>query len=131
MTPEARQYLAAARQHLSDACTIAAASIPHVAGREAYLAGYHAAEAFIHERTGKGAKTHAGLRSEFARLAKDDPRIDREFVAFLAKAYELKSIADYGVGPTTSITAVDAAAAIETADRFISCIAELIERAPG
>jgi hypothetical protein len=51
-------------------------------------------------------------------------------LTFLARAYELKSIADYGVGPTVGpITAVDAARAIETAERFIDTITEL--RPPG
>jgi hypothetical protein len=41
--------------------------------------------------------------------------------------YELKSIADYGVGPTVrAITAVDAARAIETAERFIDAITKLL-----
>jgi uncharacterized protein (UPF0332 family) len=51
--------------------------VPHIAAREAYLAVFHAAEAYIFEQTGKAAKTHRGVRSEFARLAKAEPRIGR------------------------------------------------------
>ena len=47
MTPETRYYLDKARQCLADAKTIAAIPIPQVAAKEAYLAGYHAAAAFI------------------------------------------------------------------------------------
>jgi hypothetical protein len=35
-----------------------------------------------------GAKTHAGVRKEFARLAKDDGRIAQTMTTFLARAYE-------------------------------------------
>jgi hypothetical protein len=44
------------------------------AGRAAYLAGYHAAQAFIFESVGKVFKTHKGVQTEFLRLTKDDPR---------------------------------------------------------
>jgi uncharacterized protein (UPF0332 family) len=42
------------------------------AGRAAYLAAFHAAQAIIMLRTNKVAKTHAGVRSEFARIARDE-----------------------------------------------------------
>jgi uncharacterized protein (UPF0332 family) len=72
-------------------------------------------------------KTHRGLRSEFSRLARSEPRIGREYLTFLAEAYEHKSIADYGVGSTSApITAEDASSAIDTARRLIECIAELL-----
>ena len=73
-------------QCLDDAKQIAAATPLHrIVAREAYLAAYHAAEAYLFERTGKAAKTHRGLRSEFGRLARNDPGIDREFLTFLAE----------------------------------------------
>jgi hypothetical protein len=40
-------------------------------------------------------KSRSGLRSTFARLAKDDPRVDRTYTRSLAKAYKFKEIADY------------------------------------
>jgi uncharacterized protein (UPF0332 family) len=126
MKPEAADYLGKARQCLDDAKQIAAATpLHHIVAREAYLAAYHAAEAYLFERTGKAAKTHRGLRSEFGRLARGDPRIGREFLTFLAEAYEYKSIADYVVGPP-SITGEDARLAIDTASRLIDCIAALL-----
>ena len=77
------------------------------------------------------AKTHRGLRSEFARLARSEPRIDREYLTFLAEAYEYKSIADYAAGPATlSIGAGDASSAVGTASRFVECIAELLSESP-
>ena len=103
-------------------------SIPQVAAKEAYLASYHAAAAFILARTGKVAKTHTGVRTEFSKLAHREPGIDRCFLSFLAQAYELKAVADYGVGPVTRISSDDANAAIEIAGRFIECISELLNQ---
>ena len=70
-----------------DARKIEAIGLATVAARAAYYAAFHAAEAFIIDRTGKVVKTHSGVRTEFARLAKDAPDIDRRFTNFLAKAY--------------------------------------------
>jgi len=94
VTPEAAQSLDIARQHLAAADASLGIPIAFVAAREAYLAGYHAAMAYVLEMTGKAAKTHSGLRSEFARLARSETRIDQRFVGFLARAYTLKSAAD-------------------------------------
>jgi uncharacterized protein (UPF0332 family) len=41
------------------------------AGRAAYLAGLHAAQALIFENTGKVIKRHRGVQRELARLMKD------------------------------------------------------------
>ena len=98
MTPEAQEHLDKARQCLSRARTILAAGIGEDAGRNAYLAGFHAAQALIAERTGKDAKTHKGVHAQFARLTRNEPRLGRELRQFLAQAYDIKSIADYGVG---------------------------------
>lgn len=98
MTPEAADYLDKARDSLDEARKIAAIGLARVAARAAYYAAFHTAEAFIVERTGKIAKTHSGVRSEFARLARKMPEIDRAYSIFLAKTYKYKEIADYGVG---------------------------------
>jgi uncharacterized protein (UPF0332 family) len=95
-------------------------------GRAAYLAAHHAAQALIFDRAGKISKTHNGVLSEFARLAKDDSRIDRAFLTFLAQAYNLKAIADYAVGSDADVTFAEAQQAIEIASRFIECISDLI-----
>jgi uncharacterized protein (UPF0332 family) len=73
------------------------------------------------------ALTHRGVRSEFTRLARREPRIDRELTRFLATAYQLKATVDYGIGPAvTPISADQAAAAITTAGRFIDTITQLL-----
>lgn len=38
------------------------------AGRMAYLAGYHAAQALLFEKSGKIVKTHQSVQSHFARF---------------------------------------------------------------
>jgi uncharacterized protein (UPF0332 family) len=125
MKAETADYLAKARATLGDAEQIAGLPLPHIAAREAYYAAYHAAEAYIFEQTGKAATTHRGVRSEFGRLARREPGIDRELTRFLGTAYQLKATADYGIGPTAApITADQAAAAIATARRFIDTITQ-------
>ena len=128
MKPETADYLGKARQSLDEAKQIAALMpLHHIVARTAYLAAYHAAEAYIFECTDKTVKTHRGLRTEFSRLARSEPRIDRKFLTFLVQAYEYKSIADYGVGSTVPpITAADAQESIDTAAQMIDRIAELV-----
>jgi uncharacterized protein (UPF0332 family) len=105
MKPEAADYLEKARESLDETGKIWAIGLASVAARSAYYAVFHAAQAFIISQTDKSAKTHSGVRSEFNRLAKDDPRISLEFRTFLAKAYAYKEIADYGMEKKTAITA--------------------------
>lgn len=134
MKAETADYLAKARTTLADARQIPALLLLHIAAREAYLAVFHAAEAYKFEQTGKVAKTHRGVRSEFARLARAEPRLGRDLVAFLGAAYQFNTRADYAIGATaTPITAVEADAAIGTTDRFIDTIVQLLSPsvAPG
>jgi uncharacterized protein (UPF0332 family) len=97
------------------------------AGRSAYLAGFHAAQALISERTGRAVKTHRGVNAELHRLTKDDPRLDTELRAFLGRTYNLKAIADYETGPGSEVSPEQATDAIETAKRFVAKMVELIE----
>jgi uncharacterized protein (UPF0332 family) len=62
VTPEAENYLIKARDDLKDARKIVAIGLSTVAARTAYYAAFHAAEAFIIDRTGKVVKTHSGVR---------------------------------------------------------------------
>jgi uncharacterized protein (UPF0332 family) len=127
MKAETADYLAKARATLAGAQKIAALPLPHVTAREAYLAVFHAAEAYIFEHTGKVAKTHRGVRSEFARLARAEPRIGHDLVTFLGTAYQFKARADYAVGSTaTPITPAEANAAIATTARFIDTITQVL-----
>jgi uncharacterized protein (UPF0332 family) len=126
VTPEAGRYLAKARLTLDHARTMLTVDLTEDAGRAAYLAGYQAAEAFIFERTGKATKTHRGAHAEFARLAATEPRIDIELRRFLPRAYDLKAICDYELGPDAVVPREKAAAAIESATDFVNCIVGLL-----
>ena len=102
-------------------------NLNEAAGRTAYLAGFHAAQALISDRTGRAVKTHNGVKAEFHRLVRGDTRMDDELRAFLGFAYNLKAIADYQAGPDSDVPPELAADAIEIARRFVARIGELIE----
>ncbi|MGO9007984.1 MAG: HEPN domain-containing protein [Beijerinckiaceae bacterium] len=104
MKPEAEDYLDKAHDDLDDARKIAGISLAKVAARSAYYAAFHAAEAFIIEHTGKVAKTHSGVRTEFARLLKDTPSVEKQLLKFLGQAYKYKEISDYAVGHGAVVT---------------------------
>ena len=78
MRPEAAEHIEKAHQCLARARTILAAEVPDVAGREAYLAAFHAAQALIAERTGRNARSHKGVHVQFARLTRDEAQIGQD-----------------------------------------------------
>lgn len=122
MRPEASRFMEKAREDLDESRKIAAIGLAKVAARSAYYAAFHAAEAYIVEKTGRIAKSHSGVRNEFARLAKDDERITRRVVTFLPAGYRYKEIGDYGVGPDAVITMDEAEALTNEAVNFVACI---------
>lgn len=126
MTPKAKEHIDRASQCLRRARTILAVGEGEDAGRNADLAAFYAAQASIAERTGKDARTHNGVHAQFARLMKNKPRLGRELRQFLAQSYDIKSIADYGLGPDTDVPLDRAAAAIDAAERFVDQVAELV-----
>jgi len=126
VTPEAEEHLDKARASLIKARgLLEVMDYSDEAARAAYLAGFHAAQALISERTGRIAKSHSGVRSTFARLVKDDPQVDRALVQFLGRAYRFKEVADYGTGPDAVVTTSEAQE-IASAARFVDCIASLL-----
>jgi uncharacterized protein (UPF0332 family) len=131
VTPEAKDYLDKARDDLDDARKIVAIHLATVAARSAYYAAFHAAEALIVERTGKIAKTHSGVRTEFARLLKDTPGGERAMLTFLAQGYKYKEIGDYGVGRGAVVTDEEANDAIDNAARFLERVAALLTARPS
>ncbi len=126
MTPEAEDYLNKARDDLDDTRKIIAIPLAKVAARSAYYAAFHAAEAFIIERSGKIAKTHSGVRTEFARLMKDTAGAERALLRFLAQAYKYKEIDDYGVGRGAIVSEEEAKDAIRAAAHFIDRVTALL-----
>jgi uncharacterized protein (UPF0332 family) len=93
--PQTTAFLEKSRELLDDADAILSVNRHEVAARTAYLAGFHAAQALIFETSGRIYKTHSGVKGEFHRLVKDDPRVDDQIRAFLGRTYDLKAIADY------------------------------------
>jgi uncharacterized protein (UPF0332 family) len=79
----------------------------------------------IAERTGKDAKTRKGVHAQFARLTRNEPRLDLGLRRFLAQAYDLNSIADYGLGSDTDVPLDRAGAAINRR-KFVNRVTELL-----
>src|SRR5277367_1316641 len=127
MKPESAAFMEKSREFLVKAQGMFDNHWPDEAGRAAYLAGLHAAQAFIFETSGEIAKSHKRVQSEFGRLTKGDPHFDMELRAFLGRTYNLKAIADYETGPGSEVTSEQAQQAIETATRFIACIETLLK----
>lgn len=126
MTPEAARFLEKALTLLTQADIMLGVGLYEFAGRNAYLAAFHAAQAYIFENAAKVLKTHNGVQTEFLRLTKDDPRIDAELRLFLSRAYNLKAIADYETGPGAEVSAERATDAVETGKRFVALIDERV-----
>jgi uncharacterized protein (UPF0332 family) len=76
VSPEAALHLAKARQSLAKSHAMLAIEMSDEAGRTAYLAAFHAAQAIIFERTGRTPKTHRGVRTQFGALARAETSID-------------------------------------------------------
>jgi len=95
----------------------------------AYLAGFHAAQARIFERTGRTPKTHRGVRSQFGSLAVAEPRISPSLRRFLTRGYDIKSLADYAIGVDAVVPVQEAISGIETATLFVERVAELLAEA--
>jgi uncharacterized protein (UPF0332 family) len=124
-------FLDKARELLDQAETIFGTGLYEPAGRTAYLAGFHAAQALIFETTGRIFKSHGGVQGEFRRLVRHDARVDDEIRAFLGRTYDLKAIADYETGPGSHISAGKAREAVDRAREFVECVTGLIPAPPG
>jgi uncharacterized protein (UPF0332 family) len=109
--PETAAFLDKARACLAKADGMLA-NWPDEAGRAAYLAGLHAAQALIVQCTDRAVRSHRGVQRELGRLTKGVPHFDAELRAFLGRAYNLKAIADYETGPGAEVSAERAAEAI-------------------
>lgn len=116
-----------ARKCIEKALADLSAGFHDEAGRHAYLAGFHAAQALILLRGGRAAKTHRGVHTQFFKLTEGDARFDRLLQKFLSTTYALKAVADYEVGPSATVPKEYAAKAIETATRFVDCIETILK----
>lgn len=119
-------YLEKADKCLKTAQAVFAIHENNEAGRGEYLAAFHVAQAFIFERTGKIAKTHAGVHTEFDRLTLDAPEL-KKLPTFLRRAYALKATADYETGAHSDVMPGHANEAIQHARAFIHLIRHALE----
>ena len=126
MTPDSQAYLDKSKELLVEAAGLLTHGFNNAAGRDAYLAGFHAAQALIAEKMGKPAKTHMGVQSEIYRLLSIDPNIDPDLLKFLSRAYNLKAVADYETGPGSIIPVDRVTDATEMAKRFVETIERLL-----
>ena len=126
MTPEASRFLDKARKLLEHATTMLGVGLNEDAGRTAYLAGFHAAQAFIFETAQKVFKSHKGVHTEFLRLTKGDLRFTADQRIFLSQTYNLKAIADYETGPGSEVSAERAVRAVAAGKQFVEQIAKLL-----
>ncbi len=126
MKPQVVDYLASARERIERAAALLAQQFTDEAGRAAYLAGFHAAQALIFEREDRIFKSHNGVQGEFARIVKDEPGFDVKLRAFLGRAYNLKAVADYESGPGSKVSHAQADEAIKAARRFVAAIEQII-----
>jgi uncharacterized protein (UPF0332 family) len=126
VTPEASRFIAKANTLLEHARKMIAVGLNEDAGRNAYLAGFHAAQALLFDAMGKTFKSHRGVQKEFLHLTKDDPRFTSEDRLFLSQSYNLKAIADYETDPGSEISPDRAAHAVRAGKAFVSHIAALL-----
>ncbi len=126
MTPETGQFLGKANRLLREAEAMLSINLNDAAGRSAYLAGFHAAQAYLSERTGRAVKTHKDVHTEFRRLTRDDPCLPADLRGFLSQAYNLKAIADYETRPGAEVSDEQAMQAFVAARRFVAYFARLL-----
>ena len=119
MRSESDHILQKAEAHLERGRIMLGVGLNDDAGRAAYLAAFHAAQAVIFEQTGKLVKTHRGVQSEFLRLTKDDSLFTPDQRIFLSQAYNLKAVADYDTSPEAEISAEKASTALTAGRGFV------------
>jgi uncharacterized protein (UPF0332 family) len=124
---ETAEFLAKAKEFLAKAAYALDGGWADEAGRAAYLAGLHAAQALVFDRTGTIVRRHRGVQNALYRLTKDELGFDPELRAFLGRAYNLKEIADYMTCPGAQVPDERAQDAIATARRLIDAIEELLQ----
>jgi uncharacterized protein (UPF0332 family) len=127
VTPEVSRFLAKAHHCLANAKVNLKVKLGDDAGRNAYLAAFHAAQALIYDRTGKVAKTHHGVHAQFEKLVRGKADVPDELRQFLGRAYNLKALADYETGPGSEIPLDRAVTAIEGAKEFVDCVGQLLK----
>jgi uncharacterized protein (UPF0332 family) len=118
LNPDAVRFLAKARSLMRQGELMLDADLFEAAARTAYMIAFHVAEAVICEATGRVAKTHRGVQSEFGRLTREQTGAGRDLREYLAKAYSFKTVADYDTDVGSEIDEAEARNALATARKF-------------
>jgi len=126
VTFEAADYLALSRVMLGKGAKMLTVELFDEVGRAAYLAAFHAAQAFLFDRRGRAMETHAGVQSEFGLLARAEPGLPAWLPGFLSRAFAYKSGADYGTGSLKPVTKVDATDALARAPEFVAAVTSVL-----
>jgi uncharacterized protein (UPF0332 family) len=126
MKPESGRIPAKARKTLDDGKAVLAIQLWELAAREAYMAAFTAARAYLYETAGATPKTHAGVRLLFGKAVQSDPALGRDLAQFLTTAYEFKDTADYSTMRT--VAEADARRAMTEAESFVGKIASILAR---
>lgn len=126
MRPETQAFIGNGQDMLRRARVMLGVSLYEDAGRTAYMAAFHAAQALIFEREQRIMKSHHGVRSEFHRLVREGIAFDPDLLPFLSRAYRLKVVADYDLGSRVEPPPEEVAAASEMATRFVEDIRALL-----
>ena len=121
MKTETADHMQAAERALDKARAQLSLPLYDEAGRLAYYAMYHAAQALVVERGFKPSKTHRGLRQLFARTALAEISAVQNLVGPLTNNYRFKWLADYD---TTGAIVDDATAraALTDAVTFVAIV---------
>jgi uncharacterized protein (UPF0332 family) len=98
------------------------------AGRTAYFAGFHAAQALISHHTNRSVKTHRGVSAELHRLVQNDVASTRSCGLSLGAA--TSSRRSRITRPVPHVTPEQAQAAITGARRFVAAIAGIVDGRP-
>ena len=130
MKPVAADYLGAADRSLAKARIVFDVDVFDEAGRLAYYAMFHAAQALIYERSDRKSKTHKGVSQQFHRISLSEPGLDPQVAADLSKTYLLKETADYETSAGALVTRAEAVDAIAAAERFLARVRGVLSEPP-
>lgn len=122
MTPESAEHLGKAHICLTRAQKRLTDGEFEEAGRAAYMAAFNAAQALIQDRTGRTPRTHKGLHGKFTQLAREVEGLDSSLIPFLGRAYPMKIVADYAIGPQAVLPLKEAERAVIDAGAFVAAI---------
>jgi uncharacterized protein (UPF0332 family) len=122
VSPRSEEFLAGARDRLGAARASLEAGYPSAAASAAYYAMLYAARAALSEEE-TNAKTHRGVWHLIQERLVATGKLDPQFLADARTRQERREAADYDA---VLLSAEEAEAAVDAAERFVSAIDGLI-----